>query len=99
MQIVNGLPPGATINIAAVLTAPSSTVEQAGGSLAGREGAAYGTNWQWSMQGTGAMSGYSRNLLLPLNTGPSFPAPPNGSYEAHAAPNGRSRPCRSSRWT
>lgn len=88
MQIVNGLPGGSTIELTGVLSAPTGTVEQAGGGLGGRQGASTGSVWQWTAQGTGAMSGYNRILNLAMDGSvASFPAPANSGVEVHAAPN------------
>ena len=88
MQIVNGLPPASTIELSGVLSAPTNTVEQAGGTLGGRQGAAVGTVFQWSAQGTGFMSGYNRVINLALNSNvASFPAPAGSGIEVHAAPH------------
>jgi hypothetical protein len=85
-QIINGLPGGATIDIDAVMTDPATTFEQAGGSLGGTQATGTGMTLEFDMQGTGAMSGFSRPLVvIPLNTNiASFP--PGGNYEMDAAP-------------
>jgi hypothetical protein len=88
MQIINGLAPGSTIDLSGVLSTPTNTVEQPGGTLGGRQGAAVGAVWQWNATGTGAMLGYNRVINLALDGGiASFPAPPNAGVEVHAAPN------------
>jgi hypothetical protein len=88
MQIFSGLPPASTIELSGVLSTPSGTVEQAGGNLGGRKGAAAGAVWQWNAQGTGAMSGYNRVINLAMDGSvASFPAPPGSGIEVHAAPN------------
>jgi hypothetical protein len=88
MQIVDGLPPASTIELTGVLTTPTNTVEQPGGTLGGRQGASIGSAFQWTAQGTGAMAAFSRNILLPLGPGvASFPAPVGTGIEVHAAPH------------
>jgi len=87
--IVGGLPVASTITMNAVLTAPTATDEQAGGSLGGTQSLAAGSGFQWYMVGTGAMAGYSRDLLFPLaGSIGSFVSPLSGnaSFEVHAAP-------------
>ena len=94
MVISSGLPVGSQININAVWLAPTVSAEQPGGSLAGTKSAGGGPLMQWTMQGTGALSGYNRVLVMPGTAGPggvaSFPDPAfnvtGASYEVHAAP-------------
>jgi hypothetical protein len=89
MQISNGLPPASTIDCSGVLTTPTDTAEIAGGTLGGTKAAAgTGLGFQWSMQGTGAMAAYNRNLFLPLGTASvaSFPTTFNAGIEVHTAP-------------
>jgi hypothetical protein len=96
MYIIDGLPAGTNITIGAVHTAPTSTLEVAGGSLGGTASVGYGSGFQWNMQGTGALAGYNRNLFVPFNSSvASFPAPPNAGYEVHAAPRTPSAPVQS----
>lgn len=86
MYITDGLL-GSTIEITAVQTAPTSTVEQAGGILAGTQGAGVGSGFNWIMQGTGALAGFNRTIFVPFSQSvASFPAPPGAGYEVHAAP-------------
>jgi hypothetical protein len=88
MLISNGLPPGSTIQLSGVLSTPTNTVEQPGGTLAGRQGAAVGAVWQWQATGTGLLAGFNRPLNLALTTPVNtFPAPANAGMEVHAAPN------------
>lgn len=96
MQILDGLPPGSTIQIAATIPQPILGYEQAGGSLAGTQAGYGGAMLQWIMQGTGAFSGYSRNLTFPVPSAGSVlsfaPVPPTyfnptgAPIEIHAAP-------------
>ena len=86
MYIIDGLPSGTNITIDAVHTAPTATVEQAGGTLSGTQSAGIGSGFSWNMQGTGALAGYSRALFIPFSSGvASFPTPPGDGYEVHAA--------------
>lgn len=94
MVISSGLPAGSQININAVWLAPTVSAEQPGGALGGTKSAGGGPLMQWTMQGTGAFSGYNRVLIMPGTAGPggvaSFPDPAftvtGSSYEVHAAP-------------
>lgn len=92
MVMSNGLP--SQININAVWLAPTVSAEQPGGGLGGTKSGGGGPLMQWTMQGTGALSGYNRVLVMPGQPGPggilSFPDPAfnvtGASYEEHAAP-------------
>jgi hypothetical protein len=91
MVILNGLPPATQINIDAVWLVPTVSVEQVGGTLGGTQAAGGGPLMQWTMQGTGALSGYNRVLVMPASGGvASFPTPSFGvipsTFEIHAAP-------------
>lgn len=94
MIIDNGPPLGSQVNITATWLAPTVSAEQPGGGLGGTKSAGGGPLMQWSMQGTGALSAYTRNLVMPGTAGPggvaSFPDPAfnitGSSYEVHAAP-------------
>jgi hypothetical protein len=87
MYITAGLPAGTTIAIAAVHTAPTSTVEQAGGTLGGTQSAGVGSGFAWNMVGTGTLLGFNRAVFIPFSSAvASFPAPPGAGYEVHAAP-------------
>jgi hypothetical protein len=66
MQILDGLPPGSSIQITATIPQPVLGYEQSGGSLGGTQAGYGGAMMQWSMQGTGAFSGYTRNLTFPV---------------------------------
>lgn len=86
-----GLPFGTQININAVWLVPTVSVEQPGGTLGGTQSAGGGPLMQWTMQGTGALSGYNRVLVMPASSSvASFPTPSFGltdsTYEVHAAP-------------
>ena len=92
MVISSGLP--AQININAVWLPPTVSAEQPGGGLGGTKSAGGGPLMQWTMQGTGVLSGYNRVLIMPGQPGPggiaSFADPAfnvtGSSYEVHAAP-------------
>jgi hypothetical protein len=91
MQIVNGLPPASTIDIAAVLKGPLSYEEIPGGSLGGTQAAGGGTSLVWNMTGTGLLSSYNRVMNFPLfNLPVTFAASPpldtQAGIEVHAAP-------------
>lgn len=104
MQIINGLPVGSTIDIAAVLETPVVFAEQPGGSLAGtKSGGGGGGLFTWQMQGTGAFLGYNRTLSFPVAAGPggvlSFADPAfavtGADFEVHAAPRTPNAPFQS----
>lgn len=87
MYILDGLPPGTSITIGAIHTAPTSTVEQPGGTLGGTQSAGIGSGFLWQMQGTGTLAGFNRTVFLPFSQAvASFPAPPGAGYEVHAGP-------------
>lgn len=88
MFIIDGLPPGSNIQITSTIVAPVVGYEEAGGNLGGTR-AGYGGNlFQWSMQGTGIFSGYSRNLTFPPMPGSilSFTPTPSTLFDATGAP-------------
>ncbi len=85
MYIIDGLPAGTNVAIDALQTAPTSTVEQAGGILGGTQSAGVGSGFLWTMQGTGTLAGFSRILFVPFSTNiASFSAPAGSGYEVHA---------------
>jgi hypothetical protein len=74
MEIVNGLPPGATIDIGAILGSFGNLVQSPGGSLGGmRE--TWIANLSMSMAGTNALAGFNRVINVPITTGESHSAP------------------------
>jgi hypothetical protein len=94
-HIMDGLPPASTIDIDAVMTAPSSGNEQAGGTLGGTRATGVGITLELNMQGTGAMAGFSRPLVvIPLDQDVAT-LPPPGNYEMHAAPRMLAAPVQS----
>ena len=99
MYIINGLPLGPTIQFDPILTTPANTAEISGGSLGGTASAGAGNGFQFHMQGTGGMSGYTRDLFLSLGGAggvASFPEAPVGSgYEVHTAPRTPGNPVQS----
>jgi hypothetical protein len=96
MYIIDGLPAGTNITIDAVQAAPSSTVEQPGGSLSGNQSAGVGSGFQWDMHGTGALAGFHRQVFIPFSGSvASFPAPPGSGYEVHSAPRTPGAPVQS----
>jgi hypothetical protein len=77
LEMVDGLPPGSTIQIPATLGTPggfTSLIQVPGGSLGGMQ-----ENWQsnmtWQMSGTGAFAGYNRLLIMPISAGETHSAP------------------------
>lgn len=76
-QIVDGLPPGTTVQIPSFLGIPggfTSLVQVPGGALGGMS-----ETWQSMMtmqlNGTGALLGYNRVINMPISTGTSHSAP------------------------
>jgi hypothetical protein len=76
MVIVDGLPAGTTIEIAAVLTDFSGIIENYGGALGGMTHD-FDASLYWSMTGTGELAGFQRNLVIPvggmMESGPRNP--------------------------
>ncbi len=60
LEIINGLPPGTTIEIAAELGDFSSIVDLGGGSQS------WNANIEMMMTGTGALAGFSRTIFMPV---------------------------------
>jgi hypothetical protein len=93
MQIIDGLPPATTIDIAALLKAPLLYEEVPGGILGGTKAGGGGPLFQWNMTGTGALLGFNRNIVMPgLGGVLTFPAVitpslnTNSAFEVHTAP-------------
>ena len=91
MQIVDGLPVGTTIDIAALLEAPLLYEEVPGGMLGGTKSGGGGPLFNWQMTGTGTLLGFNRNIIMPgAFSLLSFPATPpldtQAGFEVHAAP-------------
>jgi hypothetical protein len=73
MQIVTGLPAGATIEIDAILKDFVNQPEVPGGSLGGHV-QTFSADLQMTMSGTGALAGFNRLIHLPV-TGEAHSAP------------------------
>ncbi len=84
MMIVDGLPPGTTIEIDAVLTDFTNVVRSAGGTLGG-EIQVFDANLHWVMNGTGDFTGFVRNIVVPVacevHTGPRNPGDPVQTFD------------------
>ena len=74
MQIVNGLPPGTTIDISASLLAFAGLVQVPGGTLGGRQ-ETWTATMPMTLTGTGSLLGFNRNINLPISAGESHSAP------------------------
>ena len=77
LEIVDGLPPGSTIQIAATLGTPggfTSLVQTPGGTLGGNQ-ETWLSNMNWNMTGTGAFAAYNRSLVMPVLAGETHSAP------------------------
>jgi hypothetical protein len=102
MQIVDGLG-GDVININAVLETPTVYAEQPGGTLGGtKSGGGGGGLFTWQMQGTGALSAFTRTITFPLLASPGvvsfFDSAFNvvgADFEVHAAPRTLNAPFQS----
>jgi len=85
MRVLNGLPPGTSIECQTELVMLSLTSETPGGSLGGTTSTSE-MRLKWHMTGTGALSGYSRDVMIPLpNTmtdqGPRSPGTSPQSFD------------------
>ena len=74
LVILDGLPPGATIDIAATLHQFAGLLQVVGGNLGGNK-ETWTASMPWAMTGTGAFAGYNRNLVMPISAGESHSAP------------------------
>jgi PEP-CTERM motif len=72
--IINGLPPGSTVQMDSALHGFSSVAEVPGGALGGDK-QNYQASLDMPMIGTGALTSYTRNIVMPLS-----------SVESHSAP-------------
>jgi hypothetical protein len=72
--ILNGLPPASTVDIESNLHSFTGVVEGPGGGLGGNA-QTYQASLDMFMTGTGAMSTYSRNLVMPLSSVQTHSAP------------------------
>lgn len=86
MQIIDGLPAATTIDIAGIFKAPTASAETTGGVLGGNISGG-DTVFQWTMTGSGSLSGFNRIINLPIdqNVG-SVPATSTFGFETHSAP-------------
>jgi hypothetical protein len=73
MFIIDGLPPGATIEIAATLVGFTGLVQVPGGSLGGMK-ETWTATLKCSMTGTGALLGFSKIIDIPISIGESHSA-------------------------
>lgn len=71
MEIIDGLPAGTTIQIAASIGNFFNVVETPGGALGGTS-SAYDGLCTMQMTGTGALLGFNRTITIPLNSGGGF---------------------------
>jgi len=74
MQVLNGLPPGASIDISAVLRSFAVLVQVPGGSLGGKL-ETWSAGLEWTMTGTGAFAGYNKLITVTIPAGRSDSAP------------------------
>jgi hypothetical protein len=74
MHIINGLPPGTTVDIAAIIANFAGLLQVPGGTLGGNK-----ENWTatapLALTGTGTLLGYNRNINLPISAGETHSAP------------------------
>ena len=84
MRIVDGLPPGTTIEIDATLTDFINVFPSGGGTLGG-EVFQFEARLYWTMTGTGDLTGFSRNLSIEvfceMHTAPRTPGDPVQAFE------------------
>jgi hypothetical protein len=91
MMIVDGLPMGSQVNIAATHETPTNYAEQAGGTLGGTRSAGGGPLFTWQMTGTGVFAAFNRTIVMPGGGSvasffdPAFTVS-GSNYEVHAAP-------------
>jgi hypothetical protein len=73
-QIIDGLPPGTTLQIPSNLATFTGLVQSPGGTLGGMS-----ETWQaiivMQLSGTGTLSGYNRTVNMPISSGTSHSAP------------------------
>ncbi|MBU0740784.1 hypothetical protein KJ554_00370, partial [bacterium] len=84
MVIIDGLPPGTTIEIDATLTDYYNVVTFLGGSLGG-EVQQFDATLYWVLTGTGDLTGYTRSMAVPVacevHTGPRTPGDPVQTFD------------------
>jgi hypothetical protein len=85
LMIVNGLPPGTTIQVGAEITSFLNIVSMPGGSLGG-ETEQFDSTIQMVLTGTGGLTGYNRslqmmNVQVETHIGPRTPGDPVQSFD------------------
>ena len=79
MSIVDGFPPGTTVEIQATLTDFTGVTRGPGGSLGG-EIQVFDATLYWVASGTGTLAGFNRSMAIPvhcvIHTGPRNPGDP-----------------------
>jgi len=84
MLIIDGLPPGTTIEIAGPVQEFSNVVSRPGGSLGGEQ-TTFNALLVMDMMGTGELRGFTRHIQMPLtcemHTGPRMPGQPVQSFD------------------
>lgn len=79
MIMVNGLPPGTTIELRGPITNFYNVVNSAGGTL-GAERCTFDAYIDWTVTGTGDLAGFNRHLYVPvsgeIHIGPRNPGDP-----------------------
>ncbi|MEW5924777.1 MAG: dockerin type I domain-containing protein [Candidatus Zixiibacteriota bacterium] len=79
MHIIDGLPPGTTIESDPIISNYHNIMRSPGGILGG-EMQEYNADLKLAMTGTGMLAGYMRNITIPIgmetNTGPTSPGDP-----------------------
>ena len=84
MRIVDGLPPGSTIEIDATLTDFYNVIPSSGGTLGGEVFQCDATLY-WVMTGTGDYTGFGRNIAVPvaceMHTAPRTPGDPVQQFD------------------
>jgi hypothetical protein len=74
LQVIDGLPPGTTIDIAATLHLFAGLLQVPGGALGGNK-ETWTATMPFAMTGTGSLVGFNRNIAMPISTGESHSAP------------------------
>ncbi len=84
MFIIDGLPPGTTVEIMPELSTYSAVIRTPGGSLGG-EILQFNANLNLRMTGTGTLAGFVRNIVVPtaveVHTAPRTPGMPVQSFD------------------
>jgi hypothetical protein len=66
MKIIDGFPPGTTLELHGPLDGFTSVVNSPGGTLGG-EICTFDAMFDWVIMGTGMLTGYSRHILMPVS--------------------------------